>query len=108
MKQSTGVPSLEHYQKGCGLETSQYSDFFMHRCRWTLLRSDPLDHVLVICTFVNHPTGSIMQKFISVLFLFLQIQYLQIYLHCPGVCGDICLHFHVSKAGGKSLFTNDF
>lgn len=50
-----------------------------------------------------------MWKFISVLFLlFLQIQYLQIYLHCPGVCGDICLHFHVSEAGGKSLFTNDF
>lgn len=41
-------------------------------------------------------------------FLFLQIQCIQICLHCPGVCGDIYLHFHVSKAGGKNLFTNDF
>lgn len=40
------------------------------------------------------------------LFLFLQIQYIQICFHCPGVCGDIYLHLHVSKAGGKYWFTN--
>lgn len=28
-----------------------------------------------------------------------KIQYIQIHLHCPGVCGDIYLHVHVSKAG---------
>lgn len=54
MKQFSDVLSLGHRQKGCGLETSQYPDPFTHRLRWTLLRSDPLDHVLVICTFVNH------------------------------------------------------
>ncbi|KAI2547968.1 SLC35B4 isoform 2 [Pan troglodytes] len=31
--------------------------------------------------------------------IFRSIQYIQIYLHCPGVCGDIYLHFYVSKAG---------
>lgn len=40
--------------------------------------------------------------------MFSQIQHFQIYLHCPGVCGDIYLHFHVSKAGGKNRFTNRF
>lgn len=102
---------LNHTKKGCCLETSQHPDCLPCRLTWTLLGSDPLSHILVICSLLHILTVNIIWTFVSVpskvfLFLFFQIQYIQIYLHCPGVCGNIYLHFHVSKAGGKNWFTN--
>lgn len=53
-------------------------------------------------TLTVHSTGNVH----LFLFLFLQVQCIQIYLHCLGVCGDIYLHVHVSQAGGKNQLTN--
>lgn len=45
-----------------------------------------------------------------VVVLYLQIQYVEISLDCPGIRRHIYLHLHVSKAGGKNhksfIFTN--
>lgn len=105
MKQSVGPQTFRNYfkqhQERVCVATSGHPDPCTCQLTW----------VLLICTLGHHllktSCGSGYLCLPNVfLFLFLQIQHIQICFHCPGVCGDIYLHLHVSKAGGKNRFTN--
>lgn len=106
MKQSVGPQTFRNYfkqhQERVCVATSGHPDPCTCRLTWALL---------AICTLKAPSTENILWKLVLCLpnvflFLFLQIQCIQICFHCPGFCGDIYLHFHVSKAGGKNRFTN--
>lgn len=106
MKQSVGPQTFRNYfkqhQGRVCVATSGHPDPCTWRLTWALLVIYTLRHHLLKTSCGNWYL-CLPNVF---LFLFLQIQYIQICFHCPGFCGDIYLHFHVSKAGGKNRFTN--
>lgn len=90
MKQSVGPQTFRNYfkqhQGRVCVATSGHPDPCTWRLTWALLVIYTLRHHLLKTSCGNWYL-CLPNVF---LFLFLQIQYIQICFHCPGFCGDIC------------------